>query len=161
MANIVTFLKDARAKNSGIFQFIKFGFTGVTGAIFDFGIFALLHSVFGWYYLYANFVSVFVAICITFVLNKFWTFRAKGTEGMRTQTAKFFTVALSNYLLQQLLLYLIVTYSGIENILGPYHDYNEIASKAIAIFIVMFSNFFLNKFWTFKDVANKKSEEAA
>lgn len=156
MANLFAKIREARNNNAGIFQFLKFGITGTVGAVFDFSIFALLHSVFGWYYLYANFVSVFVAICITFVMNKLWTFRAKGTEDLRKQTMKFFTVAVSNYFLQQLLLFLIVTYSGIEHILGSYADYNEIASKAIAILIVMFSNFFLNKFWTFKDVANKK-----
>lgn len=150
-------IQDARTSNAGIFQFIKFGLTGSVGAVFDFSIFALLHSVFGWYYLYANLVSVFVAICITFVLNKIWTFRAKGTEDLRSQTIKFFTVATFNYFLQQLLLFVIVTYSGIEHILGQFANYNEIASKIIAILIVMFSNFFLNKFWTFRDVANKKT----
>jgi putative flippase GtrA len=156
MTGLIQKIKDARSRNAGIFQFIKFGLTGVVGAAFDFSIFALLHSYFDWYYLYANFVSVFVAICVTFVLNKTWTFRAKGKENLRNQTTKFFTVAISNYFLQQLLLYLIVTYSGIGNLLGSYHDYEELVSKVIAICIVMFSNFFLNKFWTFRDVANQK-----
>lgn len=163
MRKLIAFVQKEMKENSGLFQFVKFGITGVVGASFDFSIFALLHSYLGWYYLYANFVSVFVAICVTFTINKFWTFKAGGSEDLRGQTIKFFTVATINYFLQQLLLYLIVTYVPIERLFGvtteqQINDFGEIKaliSKVIAICIVMFSNFFLNKFWTFREEANR------
>ncbi len=162
MTGIIDRVKELHSRNAGIYQFFKFAVTGTIGAAFDFGIFAILHSYFGWHYLRANFVSVFIAICVTFLFNKFWTFRAKGTEDLRRQTFKFFVVATANYFLQQLLLFLFVSYLPLEAIFGKVtqadiEDFSNIKAlicKALAIFIVMFSNFFLNKFWTFKGVAN-------
>jgi len=134
-------------KNPNYFEFFKFSIVGATGTIVDFGIYSMLKNVIGIYYIYATALSVFLAILNNFYLNKYWTFK-KGQSGRtKTEYAKFFIVSAINYLLNIGITYYIVEYTKLESIFGNFEDY---FAKAVAIAIVLFSNYFGNKFWTFK-----------
>lgn len=149
MAGLLTFIANARKNNIGLFQFVKFGITGVTAAVIDFSIFLLLTRVVNIAEIPSNLVSVFIATCFTFVVNKFWTFRNPDRAQIRTQTVKFFTIAAINYGLQQLILYIILFHTALHVWTGSYTD---LAGKVIAVAIVMFNSFFSNKYWTFRKV---------
>jgi putative flippase GtrA len=128
-------------------EFGKFAVVGVIGTFVDFAIYSLLTRQFHLFYIYATCISVFLAIVNNFIWNKYWTFK-KGRSGQGTkETYKFFVVSIVNYFINIGITYAVVTYSHFEVIFGSYEDY---FAKAVAIGIVLFSNYFGNKYWTFK-----------
>ncbi len=131
-----------------LFEFIKFGIVGVSGTIVDFGIYTILTRVFGMYYLYATAISVFLAIVNNFILNKYWTFQKGGSGKFRSEYIKFFIVSLVNYFINIGITYGIKEFTSSETVFGSYEDY---FAKVVAIIIVLFSNYFANKYWTFKE----------
>ncbi len=130
-----------------VFEFLKFAVVGVTGTIVDFGIYALLTRGMFVYYITARAVSVFLAILNNFILNKHWTFQ-RGTSGKtKSEYGKFFIVSVVNYFLNLGIMYTIVEFTSAEQIFGSYEDFFAIG---VAIGIVLFSNYFGNKYWTFR-----------
>ncbi|MDP2683925.1 MAG: GtrA family protein [bacterium] len=135
-------------KNPSIIEFLKFAVVGVIGTIVDFSFYALLTRVFGVYYITATCISVFLAIINNFFLNKYWTFN-KGQSGKaKTEYIKFFVVSIVNYFLNVGITWYIVEKTTSEAVFGSSEDF---FAKVIAIGIVLFSNYFGNKYWTFKD----------
>jgi putative flippase GtrA len=129
-------------------EFLKFAVVGVLGTIVDFGIYSFLTRILGFYFLLATSISVLAAIINNFYLNKYWTFK-KGQSGRtRQEYIKFFIVSIINYFLNLAITYAVMKYTHAEVIVGPYKDY---FAKAVAIGIVLFSNYFGNKRWTFRD----------
>lgn len=130
-----------------ILEFGKFAVVGTIGTMVDFGIYSILTRIFGFYYLSATAISVFAAIINNFLLNKYWTFK-KGKSGrMGQEYIKFFIVSVINYFLTLGIIYLIMEHTHAEVFAGSYKDF---FAKAVAIGIVLFSNYFGNKKWTFK-----------
>ena len=134
-------------KNPNLFEFLKFAVVGVIGTIVDFGFYTLLSRGFGMYYLYARAISVLLAIGNNFFFNKYWTFKRGKSGRTKLESVKFFIVSILNYFLNLGIMYVIVEYTSAEQLFGVYEDYFAIL---VAIGIVLFSNYFANKFWTFK-----------
>jgi putative flippase GtrA len=129
-------------------EFFKFSVVGLTGTAVDFGIYAILTRLAGFYFLHATAISVFIAIINNFLLNKYWTFK-KGQSGRGgSEYVKFFIVSIINYFINIGITFVIVKYSHGEAIFGTYNDF---FAKVVAIAIVLFSNYFGNKMWTFKE----------
>ncbi len=136
-------------------QFIKFGITGTIGAVVDFSTFALLTRVLGWNATYilagteiiaANNISVFLAICSNFIINRTWTFH--DTEGSAArQGIGYFILNAFTWALNQIAVALLVKWSLLITIFG---DNRDLAAKAIAIVIILFVNFFGSKLFIFK-----------
>lgn len=135
-------------KHPSLFEFFKFAVVGVVGTIVDFSFYSILTRGFGLYYIYATAISVFLAILNNFLLNKYWTFKKGGSGRAKIEYLKFLIVSLINYFLNIGITYYIVEYTQAETIFGTGEDF---FAKAVAIAIVLFSNYFGNKFWTFKD----------
>ena len=134
-------------KHPSLAQFVKFSLVGVSGTIIDFGIYTLLTRALSMFYVYATGISVFLAIINNFFLNKHWTFR-RGQSGIaKVEYGKFFTVSVANYLVNLGITYYIVEFTSADDIFGNYDDY---FAKVIAIVVILFSNFFANKYWTFR-----------
>lgn len=137
-------------------QFIKFGVTGVIGAIIDFGTYAMLTRGFGWVTLYsiagyeisaANNVSVFVAIMSNFLFNKYWTFRYRQGSAAR-QWLGYFALNVVTWALNQLLMsYFAFRVPIFTQLFGDNRDF---AAKVAAIGIILFVNFLGSKFLVFK-----------
>jgi putative flippase GtrA len=135
-------------KHPAYLEFLKFSVVGLTGTTVDFGIYAILTRVLGVYYILATAISVFIAIINNFLLNKYWTFK-KGQSGRGgSEYVKFFVVSIINYFINIGITYVMVEYSHAELIFGTYNDF---FAKVVAIGIVLFSNYFGNKLWTFKE----------
>ncbi len=137
-------------------QFIKFGVTGVVGAIIDFSSYAFMTRVLGWTTLYtiagyqisaANNVSVFIAIMSNFLLNKYWTFRYRQGSAAK-QWLGYFVLNIITWVLNQLLMsYFAFNVPFFEQTFG---DSKDFAAKVAAIGIILFLNFFGSKFLVFK-----------
>ena len=137
-------------------QFIKFGVVGAIGAVVDFGTFAILTRGFGWTATYfvagfelssANNVSVFLAICSNFVLNRFWTFKATGGSAAG-QGIGYLIMNIITWTLNQLLMsYFAYRLIIFQDIFGGQKDF---AAKALAIGIILILNFLGSKFIVFR-----------
>lgn len=122
-------------------QLIKFSIVGAGNTIIDFSVYFLLTRYAGIPFLLASAISWLLAVTSSFTLNKLWTFRVKGTLGIREQYIKFFLVSVVSLVLSLSILWLLVTEFGIHDLIA----------KIATIGIVVFWNFFMNKFWTFKN----------
>ena len=120
-------------------QFFKFCVVGTMGAIIDIaGLYILVEFV-GVYYLLAATMSFIVAVINNYFLNKHWTFRNK-SENNAKQFIGFLLVSIVGLLINLGAIYALTEWLVIWYLL----------SKAIASIIVLFWNFFMNKYVTFK-----------
>lgn len=127
--------------------FAKFMVVGVTGAIVDLGILNLLH-VFVWNQTWdtmlypAAAISFSSAVVNNYTWNILWTYRHQDHSDQHHVTlSKFFVVSLVG-----LLINLGIIYAATE-LLNLYW----LISKLIAMAVVLFWNFFVNRLWTFKE----------
>lgn len=95
------------------------------------------------WYLYANILGIITSMTSNFVLNKWWTFDDKDFSFKKTisQFSKFIMFSSFGALIQ-----LGVVFSLVDN-------YNWIYTTALGVGVLTgaFSNFILNKKWTFKE----------
>lgn len=124
-------------------QLTKFAMVGVTNFFVDLLVYVFLTRTFIFFeknYLLANALAFVLAVLWSFVVNKFWTFRNNSTDYTK-QYGKFFIVYAVGLGWTSLLLYLAV----------DVFSFYDIPAKFVIAIIVMFWNFFVNKFWTFKE----------
>lgn len=127
-------------------RFVKFAIVGAIGAIIDFGLLNLMRGYFGWALLWANTLSVSVAIISNFIWNRLWTFPESRARKKRKQLPKFTIVNLIGLIINNLIVV------GVDAFLVAYVgeplSYNM--AKAVAIGIVLFWNFGANRLWTYR-----------
>lgn len=147
-------------------QFIKFGVTGVIGAVVDFGTYNFLtrgvgfvaaYTVLGQHIIVANNISVFFAIISNFLFNKYWTFRDNSKQ-VAKQWVGYFGLNFVTWILNQFLVsYFAFQVLFIEDMFGPQKDN---VAKVLAIGIILFINFAGSKFLVFKKQSRGLSEAA-
>lgn len=121
---------------------ILYGIFGSISAGLDFLIYTLLVKSVGMQYLVANCISVLAGIITSFILNRNLNFKIKDKTPQRFSI--FLIVGLCGMLLSNLILYLCV------DVL----EWNKIISKLLSIVLVVFFQFLLNKYITFKPSKN-------
>jgi dolichol-phosphate mannosyltransferase len=121
-------------------QFFKFCVVGTTGAIIDIGGLYILVEFLGVHYLIAATISFTVAVINNYFLNKHWTFKNKSKEHAK-QFVGFLLVSIVGLLINLAVMYALTEWLFVWYLL----------SKAIAAIIVLFWNFFMNKYVTFKE----------
>lgn len=143
----------ARIRNINFFicypiakEFIKFCFVGVTNLAVDILVYWFLTRAVDLYYFYAAVLSFVVAVTWSFLINRRWTFRHQGSD-LGGQYIKFFVANLISMAINLSLFYLFVDYLNVYDLLA----------KALVAIIVVFFNFSLNKFWTFRPEAAPKT----
>lgn len=106
---------------------LRFLIVGGTAAAINIGLLYTLTEFAGFWYLFSEVVAFLVALVFNFTLQRFWTF--KSTSGERTRQATLFVgVNMWNLVLNAVLLYAFVEYSGYWYIYGQ-----VLASILIAI----------------------------
>ncbi len=163
-------------------RFIKFAIVGAIGFIVDFGVFNLLVGPFdtwlaegGWLYnlltgfglsaelmptlapAMAGTVSFVCAIVSNFLWNRYWTYPDSRSKSRRRQFAMFVVVSLIGILIR---IPIITLLHGpcellVEPItfLAPYAErIGDNLALAVSVVVVMFWNFFANRYWTYNDV---------
>lgn len=127
-------------------RFVKFSVVGAIGAVIDFGLLNLMRGVFGWDLIWANTLSVSVAIFSNFTWNRLWTFPESRTRRKRKQLPKFALVNLIGLLVNNLIV--VGVDAHLVPLVGEPLSYN--IAKAVAIGVVLFWNFGANRFWTYR-----------
>ncbi len=141
-ASRVTFVHRI-ARRRGVRQFVKFAIVGFSGLIVNIVIFTILqqltpkglqHARYNWNYS-IGFLSGGVS---NYLLNRLWTFRASGHALL--QGLQFISVSLIALGVGLGVSHVLVPY------LGPGHR-----TWALATFSAIGVNFFINKYWTFRE----------
>ena len=82
-----------------------------------------------------------------FAWNRFWTYPESRSKPLAGQLGQFFVVNLAGLAINLTVLNALDPF--FTHLLGPL-GYN--AAKAVATVVVLFWNFFINRFWTYSDV---------
>ena len=117
---------------------ILYGIIGSFSSSIDFAIFTLLVQIVGLHYLVANCISILAGITTSFFLNRNYNFKVK--DNVRGRFAIFLTVGLCGLMLSNIVLYVCVSIL----------DMNKLVSKLLSIVLVVFFQFLINKYITFK-----------
>jgi putative flippase GtrA len=128
-------------------RFIKFGMVGTLGAVIDFAVLNLLILGFGWAKEAANLVSFTAAVVSNFTWNRRWTFPESRQRHVASQLGQFALVNLIGLGINQLV-FLSLSYGVFTPMFGTPLGYN--LAKAVAILVVLFWNFTVNRLWTFR-----------
>ncbi len=121
-------------------QFVKFAIVGVFNTATSADVYLIASRPLALDPLVANAVAFVVAVTVSFVLNKSWTFRNQ-ERSYRRQYSMFFGVSGVGFLLSEAILFITHKLLGV-------HD---VVAFGIAVVIVMFWNFGANRAWTFTD----------
>jgi putative flippase GtrA len=129
-------------------RFVKFAMVGTLGAVIDFGVLNLLVLAFHFPKVGANACSFTAAVISNFVWNRLWTFPESRERPLARQLGQFFLINLVGLAINTSVFW------GLDHyVFGPMLGtlgYN--VAKAIAIVIVLFWNFGINRIWTYRGI---------
>jgi len=141
-------------------RFLRFAFVGVIGAVVDFGLANLLTRAFHVPLVVAGAISFVAAILSNFTWNRFWTYPDSRSKPVTRQLIQFGIISVMGLAIRIPVLYFLEPImEGMAETLGlgfpPLLDAKAVGDNitlAIAVVIVMFWNFFANRYWTYNDV---------
>ncbi|MBN1486705.1 MAG: GtrA family protein [Anaerolineae bacterium] len=146
-------------------RFLKFAVVGTIGAIVDFGTFNLLQSLTSLSVTLSNTISFTVAVISNFIWNRFWTYPDSRSKPISKQVVQFFVVNIAGWAINTSILLLLKDPSTIlltslgqitalEILSNPatLSTLGKNAAKVVGTGVVMFWNFFVNRYWTYNDV---------
>ena len=153
LTSIVT---DSRERT----RFFRFATVGVIGAVVDFGTFNLLTSFAGMTAVWASVFSFIAAVISNFTWNRYWTYPDSRTKPISRQLIQFTVVSIGGLLIRTPLiafleplftrLFVGLPFLPIGFFTGEFLADN--LALAVAVLVVMFWNFFINRYWTYGDV---------
>ncbi len=148
MTELVTRVTTLVANNRTEFKrFAKFGVVGIIGSVVDFSILNLCIQIFGMPKWLANTFSFTAAVISNFTWNRLWTFPESRTKPLLPQMGQFFVVNLGGYVINQVIFLSLDHY-----VFASWGTWGYNVSKAIAIGVVLFWNFGINRIWTYKEI---------
>lgn len=122
---------------------ILYGIIGSFSSGLDFLIYTFLVQLVGFQYLAANCISVIAGISTSFYLNRNYNFKVK--DHTKRRFSIFLTVGLCGLVMSNLILYLCIDNLGMDKLI----------SKLLSIVLVVFFQFLVNKYLTFKPTNNE------
>ncbi len=140
-------------------RFLKFMVVGAFGAVVDFGIANLLTHFLDFPLVLAGTISFTCAVLSNFIWNRYWTYPDSRSKPIVGQLIQFAIVNVIGLVIRiPILRFLepVVTslFSRLPErfLVLPYDAMGENVTLAIAVGIVLFWNFFVNRYWTYGDV---------
>lgn len=140
-------------------RFLRFAVVGVVGAVVDFGVANLLTNLFHTSIVFAGAVSFIAAIINNFLWNRFWTYPDSRSKPVMRQLMEFSLVSVMGLTIRIPVLAILeprilhmVTESGLNTAVLTPKLVADNLTLAVAVVIVMFWNFFVNRYWTYSDV---------
>ena len=134
-------------KSKGLGRLARFLTVGALGTLLDFGLLSLLKAL-DFSTLLANSLSFSAGVVNNFTLNRLWTFADAKDADWRRQLMEFLLVSLIGLALNNLIVLFLEAPLG--QIVGQ-PDYGYLPAKVIATGVVVFWNYFANRYWTFRD----------
>jgi dolichol-phosphate mannosyltransferase len=128
-------------------QLVRFGVVGAIGFVVNLAVYALFVHPLAVDYHVAAVAAWLVAVLNNFVLNRHWTFDARGGQA-HAQVMRFIVVSLFAFGVSLLLLTLLVETAGLA----------KVPAQALAVAASMPFNFIGNKLWSFRSEAEDRAE---
>lgn len=154
-----------RANQREVVRFLKFALVGTLGAVVDFTLLIVMKRLFesaglgvGWrlgvearqiQLVAANTISFSMAVLSNFTWNRLWTFPESRDRPVGRQLVQFAIVNVIGWGINTLLLLLLDRYV-FQSLVSDRMSY--ILAKAVAIGVVLFWNFGLNRIWTYRGI---------
>jgi putative flippase GtrA len=126
-------------KYSTLRQLIKFAIVGGLSFVIHYSTVIFLVAVFLIRPLVANIFGFSIAMIFAFFGHRFWTFQ-QSTGRMHTTLFAFFTVNIVNFLINQSLYYVLLTYFHMKYYVALF----------VVLGMVAIVSFVVNKYWVFK-----------
>jgi putative flippase GtrA len=103
----------------------------------------------------ANTISFSLAVISNFTLNRFWTYPESRSIRKRIQLPQFTTVSIAGLVINNVIFALsvplfdrvITTFAVVPDAIEAY-----IPAKILATIVVLFWNFFVNRYWTYRHI---------
>ena len=137
----------AKTHRTEVVRFLRFAVVGAIGAVVDFSILNLGIQVFGLEKWLANTFSFTAAVLSNFTWNRLWTFPESRAQSLWRQFGQFFLVNLVGYGINQGVFLSLDRY-----VFASWGVWGYNLAKAIAIGVVMFWNFGINRIWTYREI---------
>lgn len=155
MSAVTSIITNSRERT----RFLRFAVVGVIGAIVDFGVMNLMSSVFHAPLVVAGTISFIAAILSNFTWNRYWTYPDSRTRPFLRQLSMFTIVSVTGLairipllaVLEPVLLRLVGSLP-IELTVQAVELISDNLTLVVAVIVVMFWNFFVNRYWTYNDV---------
>ena len=97
-------------------------------------------QVFHLWYLLATTLAFIVTVIVSFLLQKFWTFKERSGYRLHTQFAGYILLALVNICVNAALMYLFVSQAGIQYLLAQILSSGTIAVYGFFIYRFLFAS---------------------
>ena len=138
-------------------RFTKFLIVGLIGAGIDFGIMNVCSQLLHFSLTISGSISFICAVISNFFWNRYWTYPDSRSRSFPKQLFMFFIVNFIGILMRVPILHFIEPY--FIDIFQKYPIFNintnilaNNVTLAIAVFIVLLWNFFINRYWTYNDI---------
>ena len=146
-------LRDARERT----RFLKFAVVGTIGFVVDFGVFNLFRNLFAFSADISSVISFTSAVISNFFWNRYWTYPESRSKPISGQLAQFAVVNVAGLIIRTVI-FILITKPFVQ--LFSYFDLpflspqvlGENLALATVVVIVMFWNFFVNRYWTYNDI---------
>lgn len=139
-------------------RFLKFMVVGTIGFVVDFSVFNLCRSGLGIPPEVSSVISFIVAVISNFTFNRHWTYPDSRSKPIVGQLMQFGVVNVIGLVIRTTIFALInqpladLAGDVLLDISVPGYVIGENIALAIVVVIVMFWNFFANRYWTYNDV---------
>ena len=129
-------------------RFLKFSTVGAIGMVVDLTILNLMHKLVGLPLLASNSISFTTAVVSNFTWNRLWTFPESRQRPIVSQLGQFALVNVIGLGINNAVLW--AAFQGTKLIVPDPWDYN--LAKVLAIGVVLFWNYFVNRAWTYRGI---------
>ncbi len=139
-------------------RFLRFAAVGLFGAVVDFGTYSILNDLVGVPAVPASVCSFIAAVISNFLWNRYWTYPDSRSKPIQRQITEFTVVSGIGLAIRTPIFALLV--KPTSNLFAslpplPFMAQDFLGDKValgIAVIVVMFWNFFVNRYWTYGDV---------
>lgn len=149
-------------------RFIRFAIVGAIGSVVDFGVMNLLVNLFSTPLVIAGTISFIAAVISNFILNRNWTYPDSRSKPIVRQLMEFSLVSIGGLIIRiptlaflEPIIYKWITALAlaiIPSVSLPLDVISKNLTLGITILIVLFWNFFINRYWTYSDVDQTSSD---
>lgn len=141
-------------------RFLKFAVVGAIGALVDFSSFHLMMSLFDLKPEWAQAISFTLAITSNFIWNRVWTYPDSRSKSLTWQLFTFFVVNIVGLGIRTPIFTSLddpfkILFSNFDFLPLGFITVERLGytfALGVAVVVVMFWNFFINRVWTYNDV---------
>ena len=151
VANLLLLIKEARARANTLYpspmRIARFCISGGIATLVNLStLFLLTHFLSVWY-VFSSIVAFLLAFCVSFSLQKLWTFKDASRDHLYAQALTFLTIVLVGLGINTTLVFVLVEYGSVHYL---------VAQLISGVFIAIM-NYFSYKHLVFRDTGTQEN----